>query len=115
MSFHNDTYDATAPLKNCEFKHLNRKVGVTVSKPREHAGLKGEAVEVCFEKVSLNTVSAGKSVLTAEWEGEAIRQLGFVLDSLDQQIAELQAHRDRLHREREALAQKVVDNKAVAQ
>jgi len=89
-------YTNAEQLMCCEFPNLKRTVGVTVyDRIANHASL-GDAVQVYFERVALNTTAAGGWKSVADAPAEAARMNQYVIEDLDRVIAELQAHRDRL-------------------
>jgi hypothetical protein len=97
--FWNGNYDSTERLVCCQFEHLNRKIGVYASRSMHHAGMGGNAVEVCFESIEVNTVSAGTWYPETEWKEVVIKDTEYVIGQLDKVITELQGHRDRLQQE----------------
>jgi hypothetical protein len=104
MSFHNATYDATQPLENCEFKHLNNQIGVTVSELlKEHAGVGGPAVEITTENATISTITTADWVRVENWPQAAASNLEAAVNKLDVLIKELTRHRDRLRKEQEKL------------
>jgi hypothetical protein len=95
-------YDSTRPLALCEFKHCQRAIGVTVSRPFEHHGFTPpkQCVEVSCETVTVNTATyAALGVPADNWKPEAASQTRKAISELDKTIAELSEHRDRLNEE----------------
>jgi hypothetical protein len=100
-------YTNAQPLECCEFKNLNRQVGVTVhQRYATHASL-GDAVDICYERPTLNTATFGGWKSVASAAAEIATMTDYVIDDLDRIIAELQAHRDRLVEKRATIADDV--------
>lgn len=78
-----------------------QELGVLVSAPFFHHGLKGEYVDISRETVRVNTQSFGDTVPAEQAERRAITATGAVVDELTAVIRELTEHRDRLIREME--------------
>lgn len=97
-------YTNAQPLECCEFKNLNRQVGVSITQRyTTHASL-GDAVDIHFERPSLNTSCAGGWKATSDATKEVELMTNYVIEDLDRVISELTAHRDRLIAERQHIA-----------
>ena len=92
-------YDSVQPLKVCEFPNLKRGIGVVVTDPFEHRGMKAICADVAMETPVLNTATFGRPVEIGEWRDKAIEDTRLILEHLNAAIAELQEHRDRLSHE----------------
>ncbi len=96
-------YDSREPLLCCEFKDLDRRIGVLVGSEFKHMGKKlkrGESPplmrEVEYETISVNTATFGWPELSGDVP-RVIRELTLkVVRDLEAVIAELTGHRDRL-------------------
>lgn len=90
-------YEALAPLESCEFKDLNRSIGVSVSDPFEHHGLKKQCVEIFRETITVNTKTFGNQGIPADaWQPVAIDYLKQTAEDLQKVIDELEEHKGRL-------------------
>lgn len=88
-------YTNAAPLEGREFKGLERQIGVTIYRRIAHASL-GDAVEIHYERLTLNTATFGGWKPVAHAAAEAETMTDVVIENLDRIITELSAHRARL-------------------
>lgn len=87
-------YNSEKQLRCCEFKSLDRRIGVIVTKYDDGSF----AVDFC--RPSVNTASFGVNTGSAqETLKEALDQTKAIIDHIDIVIAELQEHRERLSNE----------------
>lgn len=101
-------YEALAPLECCQYKELNRVIGISVSDPFEHHGLKKQCVEMFRETISVNTMTTGNLGIDADnWKPTAIEWIDQTIGDLGKVIDELEQHRDRL-----SLAKQQLENPA---
>jgi len=96
-------YDTREKLESCEFKHLDRKIGVLVIEPVEHMGWGIPTVEVHWETIVINTGSFGGPSAWNEWIPKTIEATKSVISDLDKVIDELVEHRVRMHVSLDAL------------
>lgn len=90
-------YEALAPLECCEHKHLERAIGISVSDPFEHHGLKKQCVEMFRETISVNTMTTGNPGIDADnWKPTAIEWMKQTAEDLQKVIDELEEHKGRL-------------------
>jgi hypothetical protein len=100
----NSLYDNRKPLEVAKHKALGRQVGVVVSGSFFHKGLNRECVEIHHEWPSFNTDAAGgPGVPVEDWQADVMRRLEYIIQKLDEGIAELQMHRARMQADLEAM------------
>lgn len=98
-------YNSTAPLECCEFKELDRQIGVTVSDPFTHHGMHRQCVEVHRETVCVNTKTFGNPGVPAnDWHATALKFTWDTIKDLERVIGELEAHKSRLEHQVAVLA-----------
>lgn len=93
------TYSSLKPLECCEFKNLDRQIGVMVSEPFTHRGFTPprRCVEVNYETICVNTKSFCSCGVDAEnWKPLVKQDTETILRELEEVIKELTSHRDRL-------------------
>jgi hypothetical protein len=95
-------YTCAAVLEHGEFPRLQRKIGVTVYGPYDHAGM-GQVVEVEYQRLEIDSAGFGKPVPVDDMPGAVRQGLETLVADLDTKIAELQRHRERLATELERL------------
>lgn len=99
-------YDSRKQLVTCEFPSLQRQIGVVASNPFDHAGLGGKYVDLFYERVSVNTATFGNPYPEAEWKAQALDMTKTIIKNLDDVIAELTQHRERMIAEAHKLGYK---------
>lgn len=97
-------YDTRQPLECCEFKSLNRCIGVTISRRFKHTGTGKQMVDIERETPSINTHTYGRICNAEDARSEAAASTWKTIADLDKIIDELEAHRERLQAELQKLA-----------
>lgn len=93
-------HNSKRSIVNSAFPSLNRQIGITVSPPWVHSGLREVVVDIETESPILNTETRGQIYLSTEWTEKTIENYTSLISNLDDLIDELTEHRDRLEDER---------------
>jgi len=89
--------DAMKPLESCEYKTLNREIGVAVSEPFFHAGMAMDCVEIIRETPTVNTQTFGNNGVPVKyWQPKACEFMEQTIADIDKIVRELIGHRNRL-------------------
>jgi hypothetical protein len=98
-------YDSRQPLECCEFRALNRQIGVLVTGPFRHHGLPGKPLfaDLHYEIVSVNSAGFGSPKPVGELNLHVQTATARIISKLDDVIEELQQHRNRLAAELEGM------------
>ncbi len=114
MGKFSDIFQALEPLECCEFKTLNRKVGLRVGYPHYNEGNQAISCEISYEVPTVNTSSFGTNRPLAELNNKGIAQCNAAIAQLDTIISELNDHRSRMIEVRESLDTGKIDLEAMA-
>lgn len=96
-------YSSLQSLRCCAYPRLDRQIGVLASRPFHHHGANASYVDISRETLHINTRTYGNCYPEDAAEVEIRRATQDTIDDLDQVIAELVEHRDRL---KEALVER---------
>lgn len=89
-------YTNQKPLEIQEYSEMGRQLGIWISEPFFHVGRKETNVEICYERLSLNSITFGGNYPLSEAKEKAISDTSTIINHLDKVIAELLQHRERL-------------------
>ncbi|PWK81695.1 hypothetical protein C8D88_116106 [Lentzea atacamensis] len=101
-------WDISQPLQGAP-EHLNRSIGVVVSRPFHHHGRNAAYVDVYREIPRVNTDTYGLCYPVEESAQQVQRAIEDTIEDLDNLIKHLTDHRDRLAAELAALPQRVFE------
>jgi hypothetical protein len=99
----NAVYNTAEKLESCQYKSLDRRIGVTMLAPIYHHGCKKPMVEFYYERPIVNSETFGQYCEPHEWQEYALDMTESTIEHIDGLVKELKYHRNRLAAEAKAL------------
>jgi len=94
----NTYYTNQKPLECREWQETERSLGVWISEPFMHHGRNEINVEICMERLCINTMTFGGAHSLFDMKRIAKKDTVFIIEQIDKIIKELKQHQERLEK-----------------